>query len=389
LGGLFCFFLASHAAARGAQPSVQATAGFVYVPGESGEVGCLPPGVVDSALLSVTERVLDEVGLDPDFVVMLTAGVLTCPSIFYRSVKNDISGIGYARQREEGEFFDDAPGRRLQGIAFLNDLPYWQDEPDEFETAFLHELGHRWLARAHATVDGEDVDLTGRDGDHWSYFLDSGGSPLEGNVWLDIEDGEARTDTPMFPKHYSALDLYLMGATAADEVPPLRLFVPDDSQLEDCRGGPLGPASPPQTCGSLSLPGTFVPVEIADVIAAEGPRIPTSADAPKAFTVAFLLLDPGDADFDAERCEELSGWTERLTELFREATDGQLELENAVLSGTPCDELALAEPPPTASGCTVGGAPGRALGTRSPSWPLALVGLVLAGLTRRRANLPG
>src|SRR5690606_34248280 len=123
--------------------------------------------------------------------------------------KNDVAGIGYQRSGDS-ERFDDAPERRLEGIVFLNDLPYWLNEPEELKAAFLHELGHRWLTRVHARVDGEDISLTGRDDEHWSYFLDAGASPLEGNLWS--EDMPPFSTAPRYPLSYTPLDLYLMGA---------------------------------------------------------------------------------------------------------------------------------------------------------------------------------
>lgn len=385
LGLLLGASLAARQAAA-EEPPVQIAPGFVYVPGESGEVGCLPPGSIDTALLNVTERSLDAVSLDPDFVVVLTAGVLTCPAIFYLPVKNDVSGIGYAHT-EESELFDRAPDLRLQGVAFLNDLPYWQEEQDEFETAFLHEIGHRWLARVHASIDGEDVDLTGRDGEHWSYFFDSGGSPLEGNVWLGGEGGAAPTaQTPAFPTRYSPFDLYLMGAYEADEVPPSRLLAPSEHDLSGCDERPLGAASPPQTCEALDVPGEFVPVDIEDVIRAEGPRSPSASEAPTAFTVAFLLLDPGGKDYGTEQCESLAAWTERLIPLFGEATEGRFELLNAVETGSACEELILAAPPQT-SGCQLTPRPPK---TRAPlPFASAVVLLVLGIWLRARWRRPG
>lgn len=363
--------------AQTAPPPAQLADGFVYAGGESGEVGCLPAATVATPLLTATTRALDAAGLDPDFAVLLTAQVLTCPSIFYSSVENDIEGIGYQRERQPA-LFDDAPDRRLQGIAFLNDLPYWEDNPAEFELAFLHELGHRWLARVHATLADEEVALTGRDGDHWSYFLDTGGSPLEGNVWSDgDQDGTFVANTPAFPVRYSALDLYLMGAASADEVGPLRLFRPDvsanDAQL-DCSGRPVAPASPPQACGPLTFSGAWQPLSIDDVIQAEGPRLPSVEEAPKRFSVAFVLLDPGDAGFDADGCQRVGAWAEHLTALFSDATDGRLTLENAALGGKSCAELELAKGRAAGGGCAL--APARASAPRLPWGLLAAAGLL-------------
>lgn len=363
--------LSPAALADGATPNAELVDSFVYVPGESGEVGCLPLASAKEPLLAVAERALTAVGIDPDFVVLLTARVLTCPSIFYLPVKNDTLGIGYQR-RHAPEIFDDAEGRRLSGIAFLNDLPYWQTEPEELSSAFLHEVGHRWLASVHAQKDGQDIDLTGRDGEHWSYFLDTGGSPLEGNAWQD--EDEPISESPLFPLRYSALDLYLMGAYAEDEVPPFRLLVPDESEAVDCTGAPLHAASPPQTCEPLELAGTWLPLTLDDVIAAEGPRVPAHAEASKSFEVAFVLLDPGGAGFGVAECQDLSLAVDGLIELFAEATDGRLNLVNAATGGRPCDEVEFAQP--ASGGCQL-----HPASTHKPAGPL----LLLAALAALRA----
>lgn len=353
--------------------------GFVYVPEIAGEVGCLP---IDAGgpLTDVVTTALDEAGLDPDFAIVLTARALSCSSIYYSALANDVSGIGYGRSEPE-EIFDLTPGRNLQGIAFLNDLPYWLEYPDEFRSAFLHEIGHRFLARVHAEVDGRDFDLTGRQGGHWSYFLDSDGSPVEGNEWTEGED--AVTATPEFPDHYSALDLYLMGALAPEEVPPFRLLDPSESAALDCDGRPLTSASPPQTCEPLELSGTWVSLTVDDVIAAEGPRSPAPGDARTTFEVAFVLFDPGNADFERDTCETLRRASADLLEHFHDATDGRLELVNAATGGHSCDDLPWARPP--SSGCQLNPAPtsGRWATRGQLVWLAALVAPLLL---RRRSG---
>jgi hypothetical protein len=312
-------------------------------------------------------------------VVVLTSAVLTCPALTYYARKNDVQGIGYARTDDE-ELFDRDPDRALQGIAFLNDLPYWLDNPDEFETTFLHEIGHRWLARVHAEVDGTDVDLLGRQGGHWSYFLDSSGSPLEGNVWSDDETPIA--DTPAFPRHYSPLDLYLMGAIAADDVPPFRLLQPTSTSAVDCRDDPVGPASPPQTCGPIPLPGAWLPLSIEDVIAKEGDRVPNFAAAQTRFSVAFLLLDAADVAFDRQQCQALSEMVSRSAALFAEATDGRLHLDNVVRSTATCDDLPSPEPQP--SGCQLASRPPKTCVSLPFASAVVLVGLGFWLRGRRR-----
>ena len=54
--------------------------------------------------------------------------------------------IGYGYFYDD-ELFDLSPGSALEGIAFLNDMTYWESNDEELTRSFLHELGHRWGAR--------------------------------------------------------------------------------------------------------------------------------------------------------------------------------------------------------------------------------------------------
>jgi hypothetical protein len=354
-----------------AAADVRAVGDFVQVTDFSGSAACLPGALGEEQLLGQVEESLAAADLDPDFAVVFTQEVLTCPEIFYVAVENDTQGIGY--QYEDAELFDRAPETRLQGIAFLNDLPYWLKEREELQTAFLHETGHRWLARVHALAGNTPLDLTGRQGGHWSYFLDSGGSPLEGNLFL--ETPSPVVETPLFPTEYSALDLYLMGAMSPEEVGSFRLLLPDGSEPPlDCTGRPIGKSSPPQTCGALEISGTFVELMVEDVIAAEGARVPEAALAQKSFSVAFVLFDPNET-MNRDVCLTLSEITGELTALFSSATRDRLSLLNLVEESGSCDsvpeEITVAP-----SGCSLSGPSKTRAASRSAHLVLALLALI-------------
>ncbi len=359
---------------------------LVHVPSGDGELACLPPLVVAEPLLEATLAALEEVQLDPHFAVIVTAARLSCSSIYYVPVKNDVLGIGYQRS-SESERFDDAPGKRLEGIVFLNDLPYWLESPEELKTAFLHEIGHRWLTRVHARVDDEDVPLTGRDDEHWSYFLDAGVSPLEGNLWSYDEVPTATA--PRYPLRYSPLDLYLMGALEPEEVPPFRLLEPtaEAEELLDCDGRRLSRASVPQRCEPLAVPGTVRTITIDDLIEAEGPREPTAADALRSFSVAFLVIDDNRPVLSSESCANFRRLTGELTRVFSDATDSRLSLENEVSEGASCATLQEASTSPfdksSARGCAISVPAGAGGSPRIGSFLLG-AGAFAFGLRRLR-----
>lgn len=305
--------------------------GFAFGLGAAGlsEFACAPPNVARAVLQQAALAAASALGVDPELAVVFTTHALGCANIYYVPLANDVRGIGYQRS-DPREVFDDTPGQRLEGVAFLNDWPYWQPRLDELGSALHHELGHRWGARVHARIGGVASDaLLGRAGDHWSYFLDSGGSPLEGNVWRATESGRASA-TPRFPTQFSALDRYLMGVLPASEVPPFELLAPAPRAGEDCAGRPVGAASPPQTCGPMLLETTATRVSIDDVIAVEGPRAPPPSDALRVLDVLVLVLHSREEAWSAADCQvTASALRERLA-AFEPASGGRVRLRDAL-----------------------------------------------------------
>jgi len=349
---------------------------FVLLPDLGGAVACGPRLIAEQVLVDrilVAEATL---GLDVDLAIVFSAAPTGCGDLFYIPVKNDVLGIGYAHT-DGVQLFDRRPSSQLQGVAFLNDLPYWQEHPEELRTAFLHEIGHRYLARVGARLGEQELVLTGREGGHWSYFLDTGGSPLEGNRF------ETRTpplaNTPALRLQYSPLDLYLMGLIAPEEVGELRLLTDATAPRADCRGHDVSAASPPQSCEPMPLDGSFAHFTVDAVIAGEGQRVPSVKDSPKALSVAAFVLGGG-ADFQVDSCRAFPGLLEARLLDFELATGSRMRLTNQVEMGLSCDE-ALEESASThltaEAGCSVPPRPGS---TRS-GWSLFLA-LSVLGLSR-------
>jgi hypothetical protein len=315
--------------------------GFGLAAWGAAALACAPPNLARAALKEVVLGAERALGVDPQIAIVLTTHALDCGNIYYVPLANDVLGIGY-RHGDPREVFDDTPGQRLEGVAFLNDWPYWQARPDELESALNHEVGHRWGARVHARIAGVASDgLLGRAQDHWSYFLDSGGSPLEGNVWRATEPRRS-SETPRHPTQFSPLDRYLMGVLPAAEVPPFELLVDPVSDAKDCRGHALGPASPPQTCGTLEIAAEPVSVSIDDVIAVEGPRLPAAGAAPRQVGVLVLMLQSRDETWSASECEVMARSMREGISAFEGASAGGVQLDNVLsntLSGVPSTTL--------------------------------------------------
>src|SRR5688572_19494863 len=237
------------AAPLGDELVVLAGPGFALVRGAQAvaEAGCAPAAIASAALADAVQRAEQRLSVDAELAVVLSAAAPSCNVIYYVPLANDVRGIGYGH--EDGrELFDDTPGSRLEGVAFLNDWPYWRARPEEFHSALHHELGHRWGARVLANIPGgAEHELLGRGREHWSYFLDSQGSPHEGNMWVPEASGW-RSQTPPHASEFSWLDLYLMGVALPEEVGPFELLLEPEIGGLDCRGRPVTSSSPPQAC---------------------------------------------------------------------------------------------------------------------------------------------
>jgi hypothetical protein len=225
---------------------------------------------------------------------------------------------------------------------------------------------------------------------HWSFFLDSGASPLEGNAWQPVGDDQFRSATEAASDDFSPLDLYLMGAAEAAEVEPFRLLRPADeaevTAARDCRDEPLGAASPPARCASLTLHASAARVSIEDVIAVEGERVP-AAVARQRHDVAVIVLESERAPLALESCRALDLALERHFARFEAATQGRVSLHNATGFQTDCESVSA---PPTLNdvpGCALGAAHARR--ERAPGvLLLALACTSVSRACRRRAPPP-
>ncbi len=294
------------------------------------EIACAPASIAQTVLLDRIGRASGELGVDPELVVLVSTSPVSCSAMYYLPIANDIQGIGYAHT-EGQEIFDSSPDSAIEGIAFLNDWPYWQARPEEFRGAFNHELAHRWGARVHVQLDGIDSsELLGREQSHWSYFLSTGGSPHEGNVWAP-EGSRFVSDTPRYPWQFSTLDLYLMGVAPAALVAPVSLLRAPDVAGVDCRGASRTSASPPQGCARAELEAEPIEVAIDDIVAVEGTRVP-AAVAVRSVDVLVLILESARAPLERDGCEALSASLLTRFEDFQMATHGRVSLRNVLPS---------------------------------------------------------
>ncbi len=151
--------------------------------------------------------------------------------------------------------------------------------------------------------------LLGRDRAHWSFFMDSEGSSMEGNDWEDRQDGTF-ISTDRTVTRFSELDQYVMGLIPPRAVPDFFYIATSD---------PRSPSDSPSS-GAV-VEGERVDVSIDQVIAAEGPRVPSAATADKRFRMAFILVGRDGEPVSQESIDHLETIRQRWEEWFREATD--------------------------------------------------------------------
>ncbi len=233
---------------------------------------------------------------------------------FEVNIRNEIRGIGIAPDLDESAAW--GSGGALASVAFLDSIDQYLDV-DGFEI-LGHEVGHRWLARLRFR-DGQgrsSTALLGRGLVHWSFFLDSRASVMEGN---QIEDrGGGRFETVEITRGYSALDQYVMGLRASEEVPPF-FYVDEADNFRPNRAFKF--SSTPEV--GISFTGVRRDVRIEEVVAALGPRVPHAAQAPRLLRQAFVLVADEKAPATDARRTAIARIRARFTPYYRQATDGR------------------------------------------------------------------
>ena len=239
---------------------------------------------------------------------------------FEINVQNHVQGIGLDQSDDSAAW---GSGGRLESVAFMDDVDPYLDV-DGFEI-LGHEVAHRWLAhfRFKDASGASSGALLGRGNVHWSFFLDTDASVLEGNRIADL--GGGRFETVDFTRGYSPLDLYAMGLRGAEEVPPF-FYVEGADDFRPNR--PYKISSAPEA--GVSFTGVKRTVRMADVLAAMGPRVPDSAHAPRSSRLAFILVSDAAAPAMTMRVDGIARIRTRFETLFRDATEGRATVDTSL-----------------------------------------------------------
>ncbi len=356
-------------------------------------------GDINWILGSIEEAFYKKFEDDYQYLTVLLVRDLGFFVAFYSPLANDVYGIGYD-DMWAGEVFDTTENQ-LDGFIFMNYYGLWSQSPEVGRYVFGQEFMHRWGSFVNIEKEGLDPDaLLGRDTAHWSYFLQTPNSPMEGNVWADNGDGTWTTDNGGLST-YSDLDLYLMGFVGPEEVGEQTLLLVDEA---DADAAGVEPASTPEYLDrysgghNITLAGTPVPFTVDDIIAAEGERVPAAAESPRSFRMAFLVLvlsedafdDQIIADVDQVRQTFEADWEEDVD--FLADLDTTLGETTAPTWGEPVEDSGGADEDSGDTGATVDcckeDAESGGCGCDTSNPGLALGALALAGaLAARRREV--
>jgi hypothetical protein len=145
--------------------------------------------------------------------------------------------------------------------------------------------------------------------------MDTDWSVMEGNDWLENDDGSFSIDQNSFSDSYgySPLDLYTMGLIPATAVP--EMFI-----IENPSGANRNPASPPEfpfgSGNELTLYGDKLSVTMDQIEAVEGIRLPQWNESPRRFKVAMFVLSRYEQDMNATQIDQALDYATWMEEDF-------------------------------------------------------------------------
>jgi hypothetical protein len=243
---------------------------------------------------------------------------------FEITIANDVRGIGLPLFNSSNDF---GSAGRLQSVVMMDWLAKYPADPNQ---TFLgenntlsvlgQEVGHRWLAYFEfRDAGGQRSDaLLGRDSAHWSFFLDSDASVMEGNDIQDLGGGSFRTVGAV--RRYSLLDQYAMGLIGPNEVPPF-FYVENPVNSVPAKDRASGPDL------DVTFNGTRRDVLLQDVIAIHGDREPAAAQSARVQRQAFIfVVSNGRSTNDAD-ISKLDNIRRLWEAFFLQATDNRMRAE--------------------------------------------------------------
>lgn len=282
--------------------------------------------VVDETAVARTfyehyEDDVDQIALYYDFVLPLLGGGVVA---YHFTIKNEVEGIGYKNFRSR-EVFDNSgalgSNGRLEGFTNMGYVHKYGDNLNALRDTIthlgvlIHELGHQWLSRVFHRESGRTHTDLQEFGGHWSFVTDTDASFMQGNEIRDNGDGSFTTLEK--DAVFSPMDLYMLGVIPPEDVPEF-FYVAD---------GTANSAMLPQW--GFTMQGRRVDVDVDDVIAEEGPRLPAAEEARKDYRVAMVLLVPQGQQPNQASIDKVQDFADLLVRDWRRQTDGAMTWDAA------------------------------------------------------------
>jgi hypothetical protein len=278
-----------------------------------------------SALKRLTNSVYQKLGDDFQFIYFIfneqQRMLPNSPYGYHTPVKNDIQGIG------QGIFdFTEAygSGGNLESVVVLS------TQTDLIYGPSLHELAHRWGNYLKSPVDSlrqkEWFGWRETDAYHWGYLSSSGQlggwrddffsghlSNVEENSYMISDGAEGAVGFSgigsgnNFAK-FSALELYLMGFNAAESV----------ADLIEPKSKPIETDKYP-----VHIIDEFNTITMADIIDANGERVPAYNEAPKSMSALFVVVSKENISQS-----DWNNYSHQVNNFTREGADDYTRLNN-------------------------------------------------------------
>ncbi|MCG8519633.1 MAG: Ig-like domain-containing protein [Pseudomonadales bacterium] len=276
----------------------------------------LPSDVTNSAARAVVAREFYRTHADEyDFLVVFTDFEFDTGDAlaFFNPVRNDIQGIGLPQFDLSNIYGSDG---QLQGYLDMAAFSRYELDPlqpgyEQTLMVMAHETLHRWgvYVRFQDETGQPNSSLLGHQEAHWSFLAHTGASVEYGHDWKDLGNGLFKALSAR--RFYGPMDLYLMGFYGPDEVPPFFYIDSDERTKTDL----------PEA--GVTVTGIAKPVTVDDVIAVEGPRIPSYQDSQKTFKFAFIYLKSPSTEVDSKKLVALSRLRETFATRFAILTGGR------------------------------------------------------------------
>ena len=213
------------------------------------------------------------------------------------------------------------PYPKAPTLLHMNQFTYGYNAlPENASKVILHEFGHRWLY-FFRVKEGEQLNRSlnpvsahpagfVHTPSAFSVYGDNESSVMGGGVFTPSDGGAFRARA--LNMGYSWTDLYLMGLAAPEEVQPWFYLANTVPALPQEYWPP----------DNVEVRGEQRPVTIDQVIAAEGPRDPSTATSQRQFRMLFVLVTEN-AQPTAEEIAKITEWRLLLEKNFATATGGR------------------------------------------------------------------